>query len=172
MVTNTSIAVARLSFSIPPRRIISDRPLLIHFKTKVKFATNINKTIIKLKKYTKNENVIEKIHEEICKRNSWFNDLRVLRQLEKNEPKMLNYIYESIFNNYILHIDITALEYLSNLFTNVECGEKELLNCARALDFASELYVRNLFSKNTMLEEFSEKSGIERENALFFIELI
>lgn len=125
-----------------------------------------------LEKYLTNDTLINNLHTEICNINTWFNDVRILRLLEKNNPKVLGYVFESIFNNFILHIDIGELENLSNLFENVECSENELLSCAQALDFISEIYVKSLLSKNLMIKDFTESSGIDKEYAISFVELI
>lgn len=133
---------------------------------------NPEKTKEELSKILNDDELLEAIHDFVLKINVWYFDVKLLRSLQKINPYLVFSVLDIILENYVIHLDDLCVEKIQSIISEYEFEDEQIEKCLRAIDYKSEYYVCEFLSKSFISNEFSEDSGLEKNYADYFAELV
>lgn len=133
---------------------------------------NPEKTKEELSKLLNDDELLDIVHEFILKINIWYFDVKILRSLQKMNPYLVFSVLDIILENYVVHLDDLCVEKIQSIISEYEFEYEQIEKCLRAIDYKAEYYVCEFLSKTFISNEFSEDSGLEKNYADYFAELV
>lgn len=115
------------------------------------------------------QSVIELLNQYVENSLVYFNTLSELREIERGNSEKVKEFLQDVIENYIVRVD---MQIAKRFQTYNFKSEKSMVETYRAIDHLTEYYVRKLYVKSNIEEDFCEETGLSKESCQLYAELI
>ena len=98
-----------------------------------------------------------------------YNSLEVLRETEKVNNVLVGDFLKDAIENYVVRVDYGFIEHYGEYKINSNDEMRKILN---SVDCLTEFYVRRLFTKRAIVEDFANETGLSEGNCIRYAECV
>ncbi|MBR5565686.1 MAG: hypothetical protein IKW08_05905 [Roseburia sp.] len=127
------------------------------------------KKLEEIGKLIANEKAMDVILKCVNKMLMHYNNLSLLREIEKENKEFVGDFLEDIIENFIVRVDYQFVDEYERYKIN---SHDEMKTILRTIDCLTEYYVRRIFTKRAIVEDFYDETGLAKENCIRYAEIV